>query len=62
MQTAPPRRDLGELYVELTGNAVITERQIESTTDQLPTDLVSDLSRGIRETGLEDALSEPDDH
>jgi hypothetical protein len=60
MQTEPPRRDLGELSVELTGNAVLTERQQVSTPDQLPTDLVSDLSRGVRETGLEDALSEPD--
>jgi hypothetical protein len=61
MQADSRHRELSALYVELTGNAVITERQVASTTDQLPTDLVADLSRGINETGLEDALGNPDD-
>ncbi|WP_439027964.1 hypothetical protein [Haloarchaeobius sp. DT45] len=48
------------LFVELTGETTITERQVVMNHDGHSDDLVADLRATIFETGLADTLSTPD--
>ncbi|MCT9098304.1 hypothetical protein [Haloarchaeobius sp. HME9146] len=55
-----PDRDLATLFVELTGETTVVERQDEDAHGVLDGDEGAAVAETMRNNGLDDALAEPD--
>ncbi|WP_267641680.1 hypothetical protein [Haloarchaeobius amylolyticus] len=60
MSQADSSDELAQLFVDITGTTTTTERQTEATHGVVDAELEAEVRDALRETGLEDTLSEPD--